>query len=108
MSPIRFSEIYVYEFEKMRCIRRGGRSRARGGVRGRSRPWDSRRGVSTPGRWSRGSAGPKAMVDSRGCISAAVVVRWRVRVEMRSEDGFAVGDAGEPGEAEADTVEPVV
>ena len=92
----------------MRCIRRGGRSRARGGVRGRSRPWDSRRGVSTPGRWSRGSAGPKAIVDSRGAAPAAVAVRRRVWVEMRSEDGFAVGGTGEPDEAGADAVRPVV
>ena len=37
-----------------------------------------------------------------------VAVRRRVRVEMRSEDGFTVGGAGEPGEAGADVVGPVV
>ena len=41
-------------------------------------------------------------------MPAAVAVRRRVRVEMRSEGGFAVGDAGEPGEVGADTVVPMV
>ena len=31
---------------------RGGGSRGRGGRWGRPRPWDSRRDVDTPGRWS--------------------------------------------------------
>ena len=39
-------------------------------------------------------------------MSAAVAVSRRVRVEMRSEGGFAVGGAREPGEAGADTVGP--
>ena len=77
----------------------------RGGGRTRPRPWDSRRGVSPPGRWSRGPARPKAIVDSRGCAApAAVAVHRRVRVETWSEDGFTVGGAEEPGEAGADAV----
>ena len=51
-----------------RWNRRGGWSRGRGGGRGRQRPWDSRRGVSTPGRWSMSPAGPKG-TDSRGCVA---------------------------------------
>ena len=51
---------------------------------------------------------PKAIVDSRGCITNDVAVRQRVRVEMRSDDGFTVWGAGEPGEAEADAFGPVV
>ena len=41
-------------------------------------------------------------------MPAAVAIRRRVRAEMRSEGGFAVGGAGEPGETGADTVGPVV
>ena len=48
----------------------GGRSRGRGGGRTRPRPLDSRRGVSPPGRWSKGPAGPKAAVHSRGCSTS--------------------------------------
>ena len=40
-------------------------------------------------------------------MPAAVAIRRRVRAEMRSEGGFAVGGAGEPGETGADTVGPV-
>ena len=43
-----------------------------------------------------------------GALPAVVAVCRRVRVEMRSEDGFAVGGAGEPGETEADADGPVV
>ena len=45
-------------------------SLGRGGGRTRPRPGNSRRGVSPPGRWSRGPAGPKAIVDSRGCSTS--------------------------------------
>ena len=82
----------------------GGRSRGRGGGRSRPRPWHSRRGGNTPGRWPRAPAKPKAIVDSRGAIPAAVAVRRRIRVEMRSEDGITVWGTGEPGEAGADVV----
>ena len=74
----------------------------------RPRPGKSRRGVSPPGRWSRGPAGPKAIVDSRGCITSCCCCT------PTSPDGDAVprrlhrrGD-GEPGEAGADAVGPVV
>ena len=40
--------------------RPGSKSRGHGGGRGWPRPWDSWRGVSTPGRWLRGPAGLKA------------------------------------------------
>ena len=41
-------------------------------------------------------------------MPAVVAARRCVRVEMRSEDGLAVGGAGEPGETGADTVGPAV
>ena len=41
-------------------------------------------------------------------MPVAVAVRGRVRAEIRSEGAFAVGGAGDPGEAEADTVGLVV
>ena len=41
-------------------------------------------------------------------MPAAVALRRRVRLEMRSEHGFAVGGAGESDEAGADVVGPVV
>ena len=49
--------------------------------------------------------GPKPLSTSGGAALAAVAVRRRVRVEMRSQDGFTVGGIGEPGEAGADAVE---
>ena len=49
---------------------RGGRGKGRGRGRTRPWPWGSRRGVSPPSRWSRGPAGPKAIVDSRGCYTS--------------------------------------
>ena len=52
--------------------------------------------------------GPEPEPTAGGAVPAAVAVRRRVRVEMRSEDGFTVGGAGEPGEAGADAVGPVV
>ena len=71
------------------------------------RPGDSRRGVSPPGKSSRCPAGPKAIVGSRDAALATVAVRRRVRVKM-SQDGFTVGGIGEPDEAGADAVGPVV
>ena len=54
-------------------------------------------------------APPGAKPSTAGdAVPAAVDVRWRVLVEMRSEDGFTVGGAGEPGEAGTDAVGPVV
>ena len=41
-------------------------------------------------------------------MTAAVAVCRRVRVEMRCEYGFGVWGAGEPDEAEADSVGPLV
>ena len=41
-------------------------------------------------------------------LPVVIVVRRRVRVEMRSEGGVTDGGAGVQSEAEADTVEPVV
>ena len=41
-------------------------------------------------------------------MPTVVAVRRHIRVEMRSEGGFAVEGAGEPGETGADTVGPVV
>ena len=54
------------------------------------------------------SPGPKPWSIAWGAIPAAVAVRRRVRVEMRSEDGFTVWGTGTPGEAGADAVGPVV
>ena len=45
--------------------RRGGRSRGRGDGQRWSRPWDSRRGGSTSSGWTRGPAGPEAIINSR-------------------------------------------
>ena len=82
----------------------------RGGGRTRPRPGNSRRGVSPPGRWSRGPAGPKAIVDIRGCSTSCCCCTpaspgpggdtVRRRLHRRG--------AGEPGEAGADAVGPVV
>ena len=52
--------------------------------------------------------GPKPLLTAGGAALAAVAVRRRVRGEMRSQDGFTVGGIGEPGEAGADAVGPVV
>ena len=41
-------------------------------------------------------------------MPAAVAVRRLLRVEMLSEGGFAVGGAGEPGEAGAGKIGPVI
>ena len=72
------------------------------------------------GRWIRGVVlarladgrkappGPKPQSTAGGVALAAVAVRWRVRVELRSQDGFTVRGIGEPGEAGADSVGPVV
>ena len=58
---------------------------------------------------SRGAPpGPKPQSAAGGAVPAVVAVRRRVRVEMRSEDGFTVWGAGEPGEAGVDAVGPVV
>ena len=60
------------------------------------------------GRWSRGPAGPKAIVDSRGCSTSCCCCT------PTSPGGDAVRrrlhrrGAGEPGEAGADAVGPVV
>ena len=55
----------------------GSRSRGRYDGQRRSRPWDSRRDVSTPCGWTRGPAGPETIINSRrrsgtgsGCSSA--------------------------------------
>ena len=77
----------------------GGPGRGRG---------NSRRGVSPPGKWSRGPVGPKAIVYIRGCSTSCCCCTPRVRVEIRSQDGFTVGGIGEPDEAGADAVGPVV
>ena len=80
--------------------RRGGRSR---GCRG------SRDGVLAPRADGRGAPPrPKPYSTAGDALRAAVDVRRRVRVEMRTEGDFAVGGAGMPGEAGADTVGPVV
>ena len=77
-------------------------------VDGAGRSRGTRGGPSTPGGWSRGLAGPKAMVDSMGCNTCCCCCTTEVRVEMRSEDGFTVWGTGKPGEAGADAVRPVV
>ena len=69
---------------------RGGRSRGHGDRRGRPRSWDSRRGVDTPGRWSRGPAGSESMLYSRGASPVAVAVRRHVVTD---------GGAGVPSKA---------
>ena len=75
----RQEEAYVVREEFPQALRRRGRTvlapsgptrrQEQGSWRwtSRPRPWDSRRGGSTPGRESRGPAGPKAIVDSTGC-----------------------------------------
>ena len=78
---------------------RAANARRRIGRWGRSRPWDARRGVYTPGRWSRGSAGPESIIYSRGASPVVVAVR---RI------GVADGGAGVPIKADKDTVESVV
>ena len=57
--------------------RRSCRSRGRNDGQRRSWPWDPRRGVSTPCRWTRGPAGPETIINSKwrsasgsGCSSA--------------------------------------
>ena len=67
--------------------------------RGRPRPRDSWRGVDTPGRWSRGPAGPESTTYSNDTSPVAVAVRRRV---------VADGGAGVSSRAETDTVEAVV
>ena len=52
--------------------------------------------------------GPNPLLTARDALPAAVAVRRRVRVEMRSADGFAVGGAAETGETWTDTVGPAV
>ena len=57
---------------------------------------------------SRGALpGSKPYSTAGGAVPAAVAIRRRVRVEMRSEDGLTVWGAREPGEAGADAVGPV-
>ena len=73
-------------------------TRQKQGRRLRSRPWDSRRGDSTPSGWSRGTAGPECRIKRRRRrASDSGYVRRRVRVGMGPEDGKTVRDAGLPG-----------
>lgn len=64
------------------------------------------------GVWARRAGGRGAPPGSKpystagGALSAAVRVRRRVRVELRPESGFAVGDAGALGVDGADTMKP--
>ena len=69
-------------------------------VGGAGRGRGIRRGVLAHLADGRGApSGPQSTAG--GALLAAVAVRRRVRVEMRSENGFAVRGAVEPGEAEA-------
>ena len=86
--------------------RRGGMSRGRGGGRTRPRPWDPRRGVNPPGRWSRGPAEPKATVESRGCSTSCCcctpaspcgdTVRRRLHRRGRRRSSRGRGGRGRP------------
>ena len=76
----------------------GGPGRGRG---------NSRRGVSPPGKWSRGPAGAKAIVDIGRCSTSCCCCTPAYWVEMRSQDGFTVGGIGEPDGAGADAGWPV-
>ena len=78
-------------------------------VDGAGRGRGTRGGVLARRAAGRGApSGPKPWSTAGGALPAAVAVLQRVRVERRSERGFAVGGAGVPGEAGADTVRPVV
>ena len=79
--------------------RSSGKSRNRGGRRGRPRPWDSRRGCTSSGRSPRGPAGPESIIFSGIALPVAVAVRRRVVDD---------GEAGVPSKTETDTVDPVV
>jgi len=92
---------------------RGGVSRKRGVPTGSARSRSD--GIGTVGTDEAAGAGVAAVGGpgrgrgtAGGAALAAVAVRRRVRVEMRSQDGFTVGGIGEPGEAGADVVGPVV
>ena len=75
------------------------KSRGRGGRRGRPRPWDSRRGCTSSGRWPRGPAEPESIIYSGGALPVVVAVSRRVVDD---------GGAGVPSMTETDKVEPVV
>ena len=72
---------------------------SRGCRRGRPRPWDSRRGCKSSGRWPRSPVGPESVIYSGGAFPVAVAVRRRVVND---------GGAGVPSKADMDTVEPMV
>ena len=80
----------------------------RGGGRTRPRPGDSRRGVIPPGKWSRGPAGSKAIVDSMGCSTSCCCCTPACPGGDAVPRRLHRRGAGEPGEAGADAVGPVV